>query len=107
VEVPVPFPIASEDEIVAAVTQRFSSKTRLLVLDHITSPTALILPVARLAAAAKARGIAVLVDGAHAPGSLALDIPALGVDFYVGNCHKWLFAPKSCAFLWAAPAAQA
>jgi isopenicillin-N epimerase len=107
VEVRVPFPLSGEDEIVAAVTQRLSPKTRLLVIDHITSPTALVLPVARLAAAAKARGIMVLVDGAHAPGSLALDIPALGVDAYIGNCHKWLFAPKSCAFLWAAPAMQA
>ena len=98
IEVPVPFPIASEDEIVTAVTQRFSAKTRLLVLDHITSPTALILPIARLAAAAKARGIAVLVDGAHAPGSLALDIPALGVDAYVGTatngCSRRRAAPS-------------
>ena len=106
VEAAVPFPVSGEDEIVAAVTRHFAPKTRLLVLDHVTSPTALILPVARIAAAAKARGITVLVDGAHAPGMLALDIPALGADFYVGNCHKWLFAPKGCAFLWAAPAAQ-
>jgi isopenicillin-N epimerase len=107
VEAPVPFPILGEDEIVAAVTQRFTARTRLLVLDHVTSPTAPVLPVARIAAAAKARGIAVLIDGAHAPGMLDLDIPALGVDFYVGNCHKWLFAPKGCAFLWTAPTMQA
>ena len=107
VEAKLPFPVANEDEIVAAVTQRLSPKTRMLVLDHITSPTALILPVARIIAAAKARGIAVLIDGAHAPGQLPLDIPSLGADFYVGNCHKWLFAPKGCAFLWAAPSAQA
>jgi isopenicillin-N epimerase len=106
VEAPLPFPVAHEDEIVAAVTRRFSPKTRLLVLDHITSPTALILPVHRVVAAAKARGIAVLIDGAHAPGMLALDIPSLGADFYVGNCHKWLFAPKGCAFLWASPRVQ-
>jgi isopenicillin-N epimerase len=106
VEAPLQFPVSNEDEIVEAVTQRFTAQTRLLVLDHITSPTALILPVQRIVAAAKAQGIAVLIDGAHAPGMLALDIPALGADFYVGNCHKWLFAPKGCAFLWAAPATQ-
>jgi isopenicillin-N epimerase len=106
VEAAVPFPVAGEDEIVAAVTRHFSAKTRLLVLDHIASPTALVLPVPRIVAAAKAQGIAVLIDGAHAPGMLALDIQALGADFYVGNCHKWLFAPKGCAFLWAAPLAQ-
>jgi isopenicillin-N epimerase len=106
VEAAVPFPVSGEDEIVAAVTRHVTPKTRLLVLDHIASPTALVLPVARIVAAAKKQGIAVLIDGAHAPGMLALDIPALGADFYVGNCHKWLFAPKGCAFLWAAPAAQ-
>ena len=106
VEAAVPFPVSGEDEIVAAVTKHLTSKTRLLVLDHIASPTALVLPVARIVAAAKKQGVTVLIDGAHAPGMLALDIPALGADFYVGNCHKWLFAPKGCAFLWAAPAAQ-
>jgi isopenicillin-N epimerase len=89
------------------VTQRFSARTRILVIDHVTSPTAIVQPVRRIAAAAKARGIPVLIDGAHAPGMLALDIPSLGADFYVGNAHKWLFAPKSCGFLWAAPAVQA
>jgi isopenicillin-N epimerase len=106
VEAPVPFPVSGEDEIVAAVTQRFSPKTRVLVVDHITSPTALVLPVQSITAAAKKHGIVVLIDGAHAPGAVDLDIPAIGADFYVGNCHKWLFAPKGCAFLWAAPAMQ-
>lgn len=106
VEAKLPFPVADEDEIVAAVTQRFTARTRILVLDHVTSPTALILPIQRLIAAAKAQGIVVLIDGAHAPGMLALDIPALGADFYVGNCHKWLFAAKGCGFLWVAPAMQ-
>ena len=107
VEADVPFPVSGEDEILAAIVGRFSPRTRLLSIDHITSPTAVVFPVKRIAQAAKARGIAVLVDGAHAPGQLDLDIPALGVDYYVGNCHKWLFAPKSCGFLWAAPDAQA
>jgi isopenicillin-N epimerase len=106
VEAAVPFPAAGDDEIAAAVEQRFSPRTRLLIIDHVTSPTALVVPVARIIAAAKARGLAVLVDGAHAPGMLDLDIPSLGADFYVGNCHKWLFAPKGCGFLWAAQARQ-
>jgi isopenicillin-N epimerase len=107
VEADVPFPASGEDEIVAAISERFSPRTRLLVIDHIASPTAIVFPVRRIVQAAKALGIAVLVDGAHAPGQLDLDVPAVGADFYVGNCHKWLFAPKSCGFLWAAPDAQA
>lgn len=107
VEAELPFPAAGEDELCAALARRFTERTRLLALDHVTSPTALVLPVARLAAAARARGIPVLVDGAHAPGMLNLDIGSLGVDWYAGNCHKWLFAPKGCAFLWAAPERQA
>jgi isopenicillin-N epimerase len=67
----------------------------------------MIFPLAAIVAAAKARGVPVLVDGAHAPGQLALDMPALGADWYVGNCHKWLFAGKGCGFLWAAPHARA
>jgi isopenicillin-N epimerase len=107
VEADVPFPVADDTEIEAAVTARFTSRTRLLVIDHISSPTALIFPVERLCAAARARGIKVLIDGAHAPGQIALDIPAVGADWYVGNCHKWLLAPKGCAFLWARREAQA
>jgi isopenicillin-N epimerase len=101
------YPIASQDEIVRAIEARFTPRTRLLVIDHITSPTAVVFPVQRLCALAHARGIQVLVDGAHGPGQLALDIPALGADWYVGNCHKWLFAPRACAFLWAHPDVQA
>ncbi|MBI3706661.1 MAG: aminotransferase class V-fold PLP-dependent enzyme [Proteobacteria bacterium] len=102
VEADVPFPLGSEDEIYSAVAAALTSRTRLLVIDHVTSSTALIFPVARLVALARSRGVRVLIDGAHAPGMLDLDIAALGCDFYVGNCHKWLFAPKGCGFLWAA-----
>ena len=76
------------------------------MIDHITSETALILPLAEIAAACRERGVAVLVDGAHAPGMLDLDLPALGVDWYSANLHKWAFAPRSAGFLWAAPARQ-
>lgn len=102
VQVDLPFPAFSDDSIVEAFAAGLSDRTALAIIDHVTSPTALVLPVARLIAAAKQAGAAVLVDGAHAPGMLALDLPALGADWYTGNCHKWLFAPKGCAFLWAA-----
>ncbi len=106
VEAEVPMPAASADAIFAAVAAAFTPRTRLLVIDHITSATAMIFPVARLVAHAHARGVRVLIDGAHVPGHLPLDVPALGADWYVGNCHKWLFAARGCAFLWASPEAQ-
>jgi isopenicillin-N epimerase len=106
VEARLPWPVAGEDELIAAVEARITGRTRLLVVDHIASRSALILPVARLAAMARARGLQVLVDGAHAPGQILLDVPALGADWVVGNCHKWLFAPRGAGFLWARRGAQ-
>jgi isopenicillin-N epimerase len=79
----------------------------LSFLDHVTSPTAVIFPICELVAQCRAAGARVLVDGAHAPGMLSLDVPAVGADWYVGNCHKWLMAPKGSGFLWASPARQA
>jgi isopenicillin-N epimerase len=107
VEARIELPIEDEKTLEESITEKFNERTRLLVLDHISSPTGLIFPVKRLAAAAHARGAHVLVDGAHAPGQIDLDIPSLGVDWYAGNCHKWLFAPKGCGFLWANRGAQA
>lgn len=101
VEARIALPVGDIEDLILPVKEKLNRRTKLLVLDHIASPTGLIFPVKRLAAAAHARGIRVLVDGAHAPGQLALDIPSLGVDWYAGNCHKWLFAPKGCGFLWA------
>jgi len=106
VEAAVPFPVGDAADIVAAVAQKLGPRTRLAILDHVTSPTAVIFPVRELTALARAAGARVLIDGAHAPGMLTLDVPAIEADWYVGNCHKWLMAPKGSGFLWASPARQ-
>ena len=103
----VPLIVESQEQIVDAIAQSFSDRTKLLVVDHITSATAMVFPVTQIVKAAHARGIAVLVDGAHAPGQVPLDVEAIGADWYTGNAHKWLFAPKGCGLLWTAPARQA
>jgi isopenicillin-N epimerase len=107
VEAAVPFPLADAAQVVAAVSSRLGPRTRLAIFDHITSPTAVIFPVRELTALCRAAGVPVLIDGAHAPGMLSLDVPSLGADWYAGNCHKWLMAPKGSAFLWTAPERQA
>ena len=101
VEVPVAFPRTDDAEVLAGLAAALGPRTKLAVLDHITSSSALLLPIAAMIAACHARGVKVLVDGAHAPGQVALDLTALDADWYVGNCHKWLFAPKGSGFLWA------
>jgi isopenicillin-N epimerase len=102
VSVPVTTPERAADEIWSAVTDR----TRVLFLSHITSPTALVFPVAELCARARSAGILTVIDGAHGPGQVDLQLDALGADFYTGNCHKWLCAPKGAAFLYARPEVQ-
>ena len=104
--VEVPFPITSSEQVLEALATGFSERTRLAVLDHITSATGLVLPIEEMVAMCRERGVLVLVDGAHAPGHVPLNLESLGADWYTGNAHKWLFAPKGCAFLYAAPHVQ-
>lgn len=99
--VELPYPVGDRRVLVTAVADALDPRTRLVIIDHITSESALVMPVEDIATRCRAQGVAILIDGAHAPGALPLDIPALGVDWYVGNLHKWAYAPRSCGFLWA------
>jgi isopenicillin-N epimerase len=92
--------------VVRAIEGALGPRTKLAIVDHVTSETAVILPLAEIAAVCRARGVPILADGAHAPGQLDLDLPSLGVDAYTGNLHKWAWSPRSCAILWVAPAWQ-
>jgi isopenicillin-N epimerase len=98
----VPYPRFDRDQMLQAVSQTLTSRTRLAILDHVSSESALVMPLAELAAICQARGVPVLGDGAHAPGAIALDLRSLGVDWYTANLHKWTWAPRSCGILWAA-----
>jgi isopenicillin-N epimerase len=102
----IPFPTVSEDEVVDALLGAVTERTRLVLVSHVTSPTALVFPLARIVAALAERGIETLVDGAHAPGMLPLDIEGIGAAWYAGNLHKWVCAPKGSGFLHARPDRQ-
>ncbi|MFT7616917.1 MAG: isopenicillin-N epimerase [Planctomycetota bacterium] len=100
--VDIPFPLKSDDQVVDAILDAVTPKTKLALVDHITSATALVLPIERIVAELKKRGVLVLIDGAHALGMVPLSLKKLGVDFYTSNAHKWLCTPKGSAFLWVA-----
>jgi isopenicillin-N epimerase len=106
VEAEVPFPQPDADTIVRNIANVLTPRSKLAVVDHITSGSALVLPLQRIVAACHAAGVPVLVDGAHGPGQITLDMRAIGADWYTGNCHKWLCSPKGSAFLYVAPERQ-
>ena len=95
------------EAVVEAIAEALGDRTRLVIIDHIASDSALLLPVAEVAARCHERGVPVFVDGAHAPGAIALDLPSIGADWYVGNLHKWAWAPRSTGILWVRPEHQA
>ncbi len=99
VEVPVPVPLNDAGAVTRALTSALDERAKLVVIDHIASPSALLFPVEDVVRLCRARGIPVLVDGAHAPGNIDLSVDAIGADWYIGNGHKWLCAPKGLAFL--------
>lgn len=100
VVVSLPIPLNVND-VVERIAGAASTRTRLAIVDHIASRTAVVFPVAEITAALKAKGARVLIDGAHALGQLPLDLEAIGADWYTGNAHKWLYAPKGCAMFYA------
>lgn len=99
VQADVPFPIRSVSEAVETILGEVTPRTRVALLSHVTAPTALVLPVAHLTHELESRGIAVIIDGAHGPGMVDVDVAAIGASFYTANCHKWMCAPKGAAFL--------
>ena len=106
VSVSIPLPLTTADQFTSSLVSGMTERTKVLFLSHITSPTALLFPIEAAIAEARRRGIWSVIDGAHTPGHIKLDLDAIGADFYAGNCHKWMMAPKGSAFLYARPEMQ-
>ncbi len=96
----VPYPITTSEQAITAVLEATTAQTRLVLLDHVVSQTGLVLPIAQLVAALTQRGIDTLIDGAHAPGMVPVNLAEIGPTYYTGNCHKWLCSPRGAAFLY-------
>ncbi len=103
---PLALPLTSAEDVVETLWRAVTPHTRVIFMSHITSPTALILPVEAVCRRARDAGILTVIDGAHAPGQIPVDVEKLGADFYTGNCHKWMCAPKGVGFLYARPECQ-
>jgi isopenicillin-N epimerase len=101
-----PLPVRSPQQVVEAVIKRLSGRTRLAVIDHVTSPTAVVFPIEEIVRRLQQRNVDTLVDGAHAPGMIPLNLRGIGAAYYTGNCHKWLCAPKGVGFLYVRPDRQ-
>jgi isopenicillin-N epimerase len=99
----VPLSLTQREDVVAAITERITARTKLLVVDSIASSSGFVFPVEEIVTAAHERGVPVLIDAAHAPGQLDVDLSAIGADFWVGNLHKWICSPRAAAFLSIAP----
>jgi isopenicillin-N epimerase len=102
----IPLPVQKHDEIIESIWSQVTPRTRILFISHITSATALIFPIEELCRRAREAGILSVIDGAHAPGQIPLDLSSLGADIYAGTCHKWLCAPRGAGFLFARKGVQ-
>lgn len=94
-----PLPLLDEEQAIKAVESAISPRTRLAILDHVTSSSALLLPIEEMVRAVQKRGVPVLVDGAHAPGAVPVDVSRISAEWYAANLHKWAWSPRSCGFL--------
>lgn len=105
-QLPVSTPVTSSGDILDQIWQGVTPRTKVIFLSHITSPTSITLPIRQICQRAREIGILTVIDGAHAPGQIHLDLTALQADFYIGNCHKWMLSPKGAGFLYAHPKVQ-